>query len=96
MDQLQAWIHAIEVARRISLLFHLGQSADLADVLRSTLQEARKILPDFIQSLAEAGWETKDDSMMFGSPAHLTLGIMDQDYDQGLDVHGDNADKKDR
>jgi len=96
-DQLQAWIHAIEIARRISLSSHLGHSADLADVLRSTLQEVRKMLPIFIQSLAEAGWETKDDSMMFASPAHLTLGIMDQsDYDQGQNVHGDNADKKDR
>ena len=72
MDQLQAWIHAIEVARR---LHDRGDNADPAEVLRSTLSAIREALPGFVQSLVEAGWETGDDSMMFGSPNHLILEI---------------------
>ncbi|KAH0834243.1 hypothetical protein J3R83DRAFT_11572 [Lanmaoa asiatica] len=71
MDQLQAWIQAIEVTRR---LCDLGDNADLVDVLRSTLLAIREVLPGFVHSLVEAGWETGNDSMMFGSPNHLNLG----------------------
>lgn len=85
MDQLQAWIHAIEVARRLS---DLGDNADPVDVLRSTLLATREALPGFVQSLVEAGWETGNDSMMFGSPNHLILGIED--------MRDDNEDKKQR
>jgi hypothetical protein len=89
MDQLQAWIHAIEVARRLP---DLGDNADPVDVLRSTLLATREALPGFVQSLVEAGWETGNDSMMFGSPNNLILGI-----DKGLeDMRGDNEDKKQR
>ena len=89
MDQLQAWVHAIEVARRLR---DLGDNADPVDVLRSTLLATREALPGFVQSLAEAGWETGNDSMMYGSPNHLILGI-----DKGLEVmRGDNEDKKHR
>jgi len=89
MDQLQAWIHAIEATRR---LCGLGDDVDLVDVLRSTLLATREALPGFLQSLVEAGWETGDDLMMFGSPNHLILGT-----DQGLeDMRGDNEDKKQR
>ena len=90
MDQLQAWIHAIEVARR---LCDLGENADPVDVLRSTLLATREALPRFVRSLVEAGWETGNESMMLGSPNHLILGI-----DKGLeDIHGDeDKDKKQR
>lgn len=89
MDQLQAWIHAIELARQ---LHSFGDDADPVDVLRSTLLATREALPGFIRSLVEAGWETGNDSMMFGSPNHLILGI-----DNGLeDMRGDNEDKKQR
>ena len=89
MDQLQAWIQAIEVARR---QYDLGDNADLVDVLRSTLLATREALPGFVQSLVEAGWETGSDSMMFGSPSHLILGA-----DEGLgDTRGDSEDKKSR
>lgn len=89
MDQLQAWIQGIEVARRLG---DLGDNADLADVLRSTLLATREALPGFVQSLVEAGWETGNDSMMFGSPSHLIMGI-----DGGLKgMRGDGEDKKER
>ncbi|KAF8550345.1 DUF647-domain-containing protein [Imleria badia] len=88
MDQLQAWIHAIEVVRQLCVL---GDNADPVDVLGSTLLATRAALPDFVRSLVEAGWETGNDSMMFGSPNHLILGI-----DKGLeDIRGDE-DKKQR
>lgn len=73
-DQLQAWIHAIEVTRR---LHDLGDDADTVDVLRSTLLAIRDALPGFVRALVEAGWETGDDSMMFGSPNHLILEIIE-------------------
>ncbi|KAG8216319.1 hypothetical protein J3R82DRAFT_6386 [Butyriboletus roseoflavus] len=89
MDQLQAWIQAVEVARR---LCDLGDSADLVDVLRSTLLATRQALPGFVQSLTETGWQTGNDSMMFGSPSHLIL-----EADEGLgDTRGDGEDKKHR
>ena len=88
IDQLQAWTHGIEVARR---LFDLGDDADPVDVLRSTLMATREALPDFIQSLVEAGWETGNDSMMFGSPNHLILGI-----ERGVEDLHDDEDKKRR
>lgn len=90
MDQLQAWIQAIEVARR---LCDLGNNADLVDILRSTLLATREALPGFVQSLVEAGWETGNDSMMFGSPGHSILRI-----DEGLKdmPRGDGEDKKER
>ncbi|KAG6370895.1 vitamin B6 photo-protection and homoeostasis-domain-containing protein [Boletus reticuloceps] len=89
IDQLQAWIHAIEATRR---LCDPEDDADLVDVLRSTLPATREAIPRFVQSLAEAGWETGNGSMMFGSPSHLILGI---DKDQE-DTRGDDEDKKQR
>lgn len=86
MDQLQAWIHAIEVARR---LYDLGDNVNQADVLRSTLLGIHDALPGFIQSLVAAGWETGDNSMMFGSPNHLILEVA-----EGTCVNGE--DKKER
>lgn len=88
MDQLQAWIQAIEVTRR---LCDLRDNADLVDVLRSTLLATRDVLPDFVRSLVEAGWETGSDSMMFGSPNHLMLGL-----EEGLEDIRDGEDKKKR
>ncbi|KAF8429451.1 vitamin B6 photo-protection and homoeostasis-domain-containing protein [Boletus edulis BED1] len=89
IDQLQAWIHAIEATRR---LCDPEDDADPVDVLRSTLPATRGAIPRFVQSLAEAGWETGNGSMMFGSPSHLILGI-DQAQE---DTRGDNEDKKQR
>ena len=89
IDQLQAWIHAIEVAR---WLCDRGDNADVADVLRSTLLAVREALPGFVRSLGAAGWETGDDSMMFGSPSHLILEINKVPRDK----HVDGEDKKKR
>ncbi|KAF9226202.1 DUF647-domain-containing protein [Gyrodon lividus] len=77
MDQLQAWIHSIEAARYPT---NPGDPAATADHLRSTLIATRKAMPHFVQSLADAGWETADDSMMLGSPNHLILGV-DEDLE---------------
>ncbi|KIJ15156.1 hypothetical protein PAXINDRAFT_169320 [Paxillus involutus ATCC 200175] len=71
-DQLQAWVHSIEVARYLT---NLGDPAGTADVLHSTLLATQKAIPHFVQSLTDAGWETADDSMMLGSPNHLISGV---------------------
>ncbi|KIK90648.1 hypothetical protein PAXRUDRAFT_669649 [Paxillus rubicundulus Ve08.2h10] len=71
-DQLQAWVHSIEVARYLT---DRTDPTPTADALRSTLLATQKAIPHFVQSMIDAGWETADDSMMLGSPNHLILGV---------------------
>ncbi|KAF9237788.1 DUF647-domain-containing protein, partial [Melanogaster broomeanus] len=90
MDQLQAWVHSIDAARSLT---NLGNPSAAADILHSTLSAVHETMPRFIQSLADAGWETANDSMMFGSPNHLIMGV-DKDL-QDLEVDAREA-KKDQ
>ncbi|KAH7882282.1 DUF647-domain-containing protein, partial [Phlebopus sp. FC_14] len=73
MDQLRAWIHSIEVAAQLTDGEGSKGYAATADILQATHLAVQKDLPQFVRCLMGAGWDTTEDSMMFGSPGNLIL-----------------------
>ncbi|KIJ63068.1 hypothetical protein HYDPIDRAFT_113608 [Hydnomerulius pinastri MD-312] len=93
IDQLRAWVHSMEVAAVLNDPHAAKDPATTYQVVHQAMALMREAMDGFVTCLVQAGWDTADDSMMFGSPTSLILGT-DKDL-QDAEIN-DQEVKKDR
>lgn len=76
LDQLRAWLHALEIASMWSTR-HMRPSvtspSEIEDIVLSTHETLRKEFSRFMVCMKEAGWNTEEGAMMMGSPGSVIM-----------------------
>ncbi|KAG2039290.1 vitamin B6 photo-protection and homoeostasis-domain-containing protein [Suillus americanus] len=75
LDQLRAWLHALEIAAIWSAR-HMRPSpgpSEIEDMVLSTHETLRKELSRFMGCMKEAGWNIEEGAMMMGSPGSVIM-----------------------
>lgn len=72
LDQLRAWLHALEVAAIWSARPNPSPS-EIEDMVLSTRETLRKEFSHFIWYVKEAGWNVEEGAMMMGSPGSVIM-----------------------
>ncbi|KAG2133335.1 DUF647-domain-containing protein [Suillus clintonianus] len=75
LDQLRAWLHALEIAAIWSArAMRAGASAsEVEDMVLSTRETLRKEFSRFLGCLKETGWNVEEGAMMMGSPGSVIM-----------------------
>ncbi|OJA08985.1 hypothetical protein AZE42_08059 [Rhizopogon vesiculosus] len=75
LDQLRAWLHALEIAATWSALPTSSPTAsETENIVLETHETLRRQFSRFMQCLKEAGWNIEEDAMMMGSPGSVIMG----------------------
>lgn len=74
MDQLRAWLHALEIAAMWSARrMHSASPSEIEDIVLSTHETLRKDFSRFVGRVKEAGWNIEEGAMMMGSPGSMIM-----------------------
>ncbi|KAG2054344.1 hypothetical protein BDR06DRAFT_955320, partial [Suillus hirtellus] len=76
LDQLRAWLHALEIAAMWSTR-HMRPSvtspSEMEDVVLSTHETLREEFSGFMRCMKEAGWNIEEGAMTMGSPGSVIM-----------------------
>jgi hypothetical protein len=72
LDQLRAWLHALEIAAIWSARPSPSPS-EIEDMVPSTRETLRKEFSRFMECMKEAGWNIEEGAMMMGSPGSVIM-----------------------
>ncbi|KAG1733976.1 vitamin B6 photo-protection and homoeostasis-domain-containing protein [Suillus lakei] len=73
LDQLRAWLHALEIAAIWSTQPMRPTVSEIEDMVLSTHEMLRKEFSRFMGCLREAGWNIEEGAMMMGSPRSVIM-----------------------
>ncbi|KAG1731112.1 DUF647-domain-containing protein [Suillus paluster] len=73
MNQLRAWLHALEIAAVWSARPTHPTASETEDIVFLAHETLRKEFSRFMGCLKEAGWNIEEDAMMMGSPGSVIM-----------------------
>lgn len=73
LDQLRAWLSALEIAATWNA--HPSSTiSEIENIVASAHEALKKQFPRFMQCLKEVGWNIEEGAMMMGSPGSVIMG----------------------
>ncbi|KAG2359614.1 vitamin B6 photo-protection and homoeostasis-domain-containing protein [Suillus spraguei] len=75
LDQLRAWLHALEIAAMWSAQHTRPNPSpsEIEDMVLSSHETLRKEFSRFMEYMKEAGWNVEEGAMMMGSPGSVIM-----------------------
>jgi len=74
LDQLRAWLHALEIAAMWNARQTCPTASEIEDIVFLAHETLRKQFSRFTQCLVAAGWSAEEGTLMMGSPGSVIMG----------------------